>query len=92
MSVENPIPDYIDVVKDVEYVGLAWIPTVLLRFVEREEETFIDPHHAKSEVTRILQQMWETHVINQSGQPHEIYNPSLTQWRDIPVEEAVIKT
>ena len=43
-------------------------------------------------MTRILQQMWETHVMNQSGQPHEIYNPSLTQWRDIPVEEAVIKT
>jgi hypothetical protein len=83
MSVENPIPDYIDVVEDREYVGLAWIPTVLLRFVEREEEVFIDPHHTSSKTGLVLQQMWETAVMNQSGALVHVFNPSLTQWRDV---------
>jgi len=88
MSVENPIPDYTDVVTDREYIGICWIPTVCLRFVERDEETYVQPHVSPAKLTiHYLQQMWETAVMNQTGKLVEIHNPGLTQWRDVPVEE-----
>lgn len=89
MPVENPIPDWTDVVRDRDFIGLAWVPTVCLRFVEREVTEHIRPHERTSHKVRVLQQMWETAVMNQSGRLVEIENPCLHEWRDIPVVEEV---
>ena len=75
MPVEDPIPDWTNVINDTKFHGVAWVPTVLLRFVEREITHPIDPHHAKIEVVKILQQMWETSVINNSQTLEHIVNP-----------------
>lgn len=87
MPVEDPHPDWIDVMGDPNFHGVAWIPTVLLRFVEREEHEYIDPHHAQVKSVRILQQMWETSVVNNSGTMQHVINPGKRGWRDVELRD-----
>lgn len=95
MKPKPPFPDYNDseVTSNIIFHDIVWIPSVCLRFVER------DNHNATYEfqdTTRILQQRWETHIMNRSGTdnkhgfgpvPKSVTNPNLEQWRDVPVEE-----
>ena len=87
MPVEDPIPDWTNVINDTKFHGVARVPTVLLRFDEREITHPIDPHHAKIEVVKILQQMWETSVINNSQTLEHIVNPGKRIWRDVEVRD-----
>lgn len=77
MSKKPPYPDMADVIRRRDFHGVAWIPTTVLRWVERQDY----PDHHKY---RVLQQLWETHVINNTGHAVHISNPNYTQWRDVP--------
>jgi len=69
-----------------KFQGLVWYPTVGLRFVERQgEEPTSHPHVSKVTSKRILQQQWETRIVNNAGTMVNIVNPFYTQWRDIPL-------
>lgn len=61
-----------------QYLGVVWFPTCILRFVQRTNK---DGAHV-----RILQQLWETRIMNPSGYAVYIQNPGQTEWRDIPLE------
>lgn len=63
--------------------GLVWYPTAGLRFVERQVESTTAPHGWTSR--RILQQQWETRIVNNARSMENIVNPHYTQWRDIPL-------
>lgn len=86
-QVEDPHPDFMDVIEDRSFHGVVWMPTVLLRFVEREIYHPIDPHHEDIETIRVLQQMWETGIVNNSGTMKNVVNPGKRQWRDVPTHD-----
>lgn len=75
-----PYPDMADVVRNPNFHGVAWIPTVVLRWVKRQDAPDEHPY-------RVLQQLWETHIINNTGQLSQVYNPGYQQWRDVPLVE-----
>jgi hypothetical protein len=79
-----PYPDWNEPeCRQPKFHGLVWYPTVGLRFVERQVyvEDIIQPT-----TKRILQQQWETRIVNNSGNMGMIQNPHYSQWRDIPLE------
>lgn len=87
-SVEDPIPDWQDVVQDKSFHGVCWMPTVLLRFVEREVVEALTPHEEPDIYTeKILQQMWETGIVNNTGHMQHVLNPNKHMWRDVPVQD-----
>lgn len=64
------------VTQDPKFHGIVWMPTSKLRW---------ETHHDDiGELTRILQQIWQTNMVNQSGTLIYIVNPYLSEWRDIP--------
>jgi len=78
---EKPLyPDMAEVIRRRDFHGVAWIPTTVLRWIERQD---YPDHHPY----RVLQQMWETHVINNSGTLLKVHNPGYNQWRDVPFVE-----
>lgn len=91
MASKPPFMDYDDelIKTDVAFHDVVWVPTVCLRFVEREgAELTYDPSVQKITMTRVLQQKWETHIMNRTGRDnHQTINPNLNQWRDVPLEE-----
>jgi hypothetical protein len=85
-------PTYLDyddeiIILDAQFHGVVWIPTVLLRFVERQIEALpgVSSHVVRASSKRILQQAWETHIMNRPGHAVLITNPNLTEWRDVPL-------
>lgn len=87
LNVENPYPDFTDIIEDETFHGVCWMPTVMLRFVEREEQEYIQPHVAKTHIVKYLQQMWETGVVNNSGTMQHVLNPGKREWRDVEVKD-----
>ena len=80
-------PDYDDplILEDQRFHSVVWVPTVVLRFVQREK--VIETHHPNvggTKRVRILQQQWETQIMNRTDSV-SIPNPNLQQWRDVPL-------
>jgi len=75
-----PYPDMAEVIRRRDFHGIAWIPTTVLRWINRRD-------YPDENQYRVLQQLWETHVINNSGATSSVHNPSYSQWRDIPLVE-----
>ena len=83
-----PYPDWNQAkCRESKFHGLVWYPTVGLRFVERQVEMpTAHENVATLQSRRILQQQWETRIVNNPGNMSMIQNPNYTQWRDIPLE------
>ena len=80
-----PYPDWDDEkCKKGSFHGLVWYPTVGLKFVERQ--VYVEEYSAAPATRRILQQQWETRIVNNAKHLPHIVNPYYTQWRDIPLE------
>ncbi len=88
LAPKPPYPDWDDPkCKKGDFHGLVWYPTVGLKFVERQvEEPTAHPNVGRLTSRRILQQQWETRIVNNARHSTQIINPYYTQWRDIPLE------
>lgn len=62
--------------------GIAWRPTSRLRQVR--SRIWDDTLNTERE-TLILQQVWETHIVNRVRSLDSIRNPGLSEWRDVEV-------
>ena len=80
-----PFPDVDDITDDA-FCGVAWTPTCKLRFVERV--LYNEAEGKTNKTARILQQQWETVVINHNSSRFmwHVNDPQLTEWRDVPME------
>lgn len=80
MADKLPYPDMADVIRKRDFHGVAWVPTTVLRWIQRRD--YPDEHQY-----RVLQQFWETHVINNASTLVNVHNPGYNQWRDVPLVE-----
>jgi hypothetical protein len=77
LAPKPPYPDWDEEeCRKGSFHNLVWYPTAGLRFVERQLE---------DRTARILQQQWETRIVNNVRSMENIINPHYTQWRDIPL-------
>ncbi len=72
-----PYPDFTEIVRNEDFHGVCWVPTTILRWIERQD-------YPDQQKYKVLQQYWETHVVNNSGTLSQIHDPGYTQWRDVP--------